>query len=174
MALLVLSALPVVLFRGGPGGLAGVDGSGDGRIKGSRPEIYLYRKTAQGTEQLRSGQKVRPGDRVQVYYDAAGMTQGLVFSVDAEGRVTWHFPEGGSGQSTALKQGGKAPLGFSFELDASSLEKFYFIASDKPFRLDTLLPAGNGKAAPGPGYGEGLLPKGYFRALFTLVKESKT
>jgi hypothetical protein len=118
------------------------------RIKGSLPELYMYRKSGQVPEILPTGAPVRSGDLIQVFYDAAGKKYGAIYSVDGRGNVTWHLPElsresagrpGGGLRSVELKTAGKTPLPSAFELDdAPGEEKFFFVTSDRPFVLDGL------------------------------------
>lgn len=107
------------------------------RLKGSLPTLFLYRKSDSGTEALRPGSAVRAGDLIQVQYEAAGRKFGAVFSVDGSGKVTWHLPEGGN-RSAALSPTGRIALKSAFELDeAPGREDFHFVASDRPFSLDS-------------------------------------
>lgn len=134
------------------------------RLKGLVPELHLYRKSAGGAEALRPGGAVRPGDLIQVYYEAAGLRYGAIYSVDGNGAVTLHLPERGS-HALPLTPSGRTPLASAFELDAApGREDFHFLASDGPFDLDSAL------ATPPP-VSES---RGAIRhAVFALTKEAR-
>ena len=115
------------------------NGAEDTRLKGLQPALYLYRKSGESALSLKTGERVRPGELIQMYYDAAGRGYGAIFSIDRNGDVTWHLPDEGL-HSAPLAKGGKIPLGFAFELDSlSGYERFFFVAADKPFELTTAL-----------------------------------
>jgi hypothetical protein len=124
------------------------DGIEETRIKGLEPSLYLYRKAGDSAEALQGGDRVRQGDLIQAYYEAAGRGYGAIYSVDREGNVTWHLPDDGS-HSAALKKG-RVPLQFAFELDSlPGFERFVFLSSEKPFRPDSLAQREiRGKALP--------------------------
>ncbi|HKP94147.1 MAG TPA: hypothetical protein VJ385_00180 [Fibrobacteria bacterium] len=122
----------------------------DARLKGLPPSLFLYRKAGESARSLKSGDRVRPGELIQMYYDGAGRSHGAIFSIDREGTVTWHLPDGG-GHSAPLAKGGKVPLDFAFELDSlAGFERFFFVAADRPFNLDSALSeiARSGMRAP--------------------------
>lgn len=132
------------------------------RLKGSRPGLYLFRKAGGGAEALPSGGKVHAGDLIQVFYEAAGRTYGAVFSVDGNGKVTWHLPESGN-RAALLSPSGMIPLASAFELDATpGREVFHFLAADHPFALDTSLTAlatdSSGKPSPASGLSHSAFP----------------
>lgn len=127
--------------RNGSAQAGGADGGKEStettRLKGSLPVLYLFRKADSGAEALRPGSAVRAGDLIQVQYEAAGRKYGAVFSVDGSGKVTWHLPERGN-RSAALSPAGRTALKSAFELDeAPGREDFHFVASDRPFPLDS-------------------------------------
>jgi hypothetical protein len=177
-ALAILAVLPFTPFSpiGPPAPEGGAEGAGPEktRLKGLEPRLLLYRKTNQGGERLESGQGARAGDLIQVHYESAGRSHGAIFSVDARGAVTRHFPEGGEGGggSAALRSGGPVPLGFAYELDdAAGWEKFYFITADGPFSLDSVESALARVSGPSDTL---RLPAGLHSAFFTLIKEPGT
>lgn len=143
-------ATPAQEGREGTQDAGGADGlSETTRLKGSLPALFLYRKADSGAEALRPGSAVRAGDLIQVQYEAAGMKFGAVFSVDGSGKVTWHLPEGGN-RSAALSPIGRIALKSAFELDeAPGREDFHFVASDRPFPLDSAADA-VAKGLPSP------------------------
>lgn len=101
------------------------------RLKGARPSLSLFRRTATGSERLKSGATVRPGDELQLSYTAAGLQYGAIVSVDGAGGVSRHFPS--ESGTTELESGGSILLDHAFELDdAPGFERFFFVASDDP------------------------------------------
>jgi hypothetical protein len=196
-ALAVFVALAALPFRYAPwlqaSGPAVRETDAGVRLKGSQPALALYKKSGDNAQRLSPGERVHPGDVVQIYYDAAGKGYGAIFSVDRAGRITWHLPDGG-GRSAPLgapagsadgstspapapaesMQGGKIPLGFAFELDSlPGYERFYFIAADKPFAFDSALAGVLERLQAARAGAEGLppLPAGFSQATFSLLKE---
>jgi hypothetical protein len=101
-----------------------------------------------GKEPLARGDKVTQGDVVQLAYNAMGATHGVIFSIDGRGTVTLHFPSERTG-STALKAKGANALDFSYELDdAPRFERFFFVTSDKPVDVGTVLEKGRELKTP--------------------------
>jgi hypothetical protein len=134
------------------------------RLKGSLPELYLYRKTGGDIEALKPGGPVRAGDLIQTHYEAAGMKYGAIFSLDGNGIVTRHLPERGN-RSVALTPAGRIALASAFELDAApGREDFHFLASDRPFDLDSAL----ARLPPVSGSNGGI-----HHTVFPLTKESR-
>lgn len=143
------------------------------RLKGLQPALYLFRKAGDSALGLRTGERVRPGELIQIYYDAAGRGYGAIFSLDRNGEVTWHLPDEGT-HSAPLAQGGKTPLGFAFELDSlPGYERFFFVAADRPFELATALAeiAKSGIQSPlGPARLD--LDSGFFQYSILLKKDT--
>jgi hypothetical protein len=111
------------------------------RVKGN-PGLVIYRKVPQGVEELGNGSRVRPGDVLQVGYQAAGATHGVIISVDGRGAVTLHFPASPA-DPTALAEAGAQSLPHAYELDdAPDFERFFFVTSDHPIGVETVLAAG--------------------------------
>ena len=67
----------------------------DDRIKGLRPALTIYRRTAAGTETLADGSVARPGDLLRVGYTARGTAYGVILSIDGARSVTLHLPPEG-------------------------------------------------------------------------------
>ena len=75
---------------------------------------------------------------LQLGYVSAGRRYGAVLSVDGRGSVTLHFPESPAG-SPELK-GGTVSLPSAYELDdAPAFERFFFVTSDAPFDVGTVM-----------------------------------
>lgn len=181
--ILVLAILPFTTyspFR--PTGYAGqktaAETGGGERLKGLKPRLLLHRKAPEGSVRLREGERVRSGDLIQIQYESAGRVQGALFSLDAEGQITRHLPERGH-RSAALESGaagGPVALDFAYELDdAEGWERFYFIASNRPFDLPAVEAALRGLRAAGPGGADSLaLPSHLEQSSFILLKEPGT
>lgn len=104
------------------------------RVKGLRPQLLLFRKArASGVERLVQGSVARDHDLIQVAYQAAGRTHGVIVSVDGRGAVTRHLPLSGM-EAEPLQTGATVPLPTAYELDdAPGFERFYLVTSDTPF-----------------------------------------
>ncbi len=145
-------AIGILLFGGrGDGFVASGDPQAEiTRLKGAQPGISLYRADPTvdgGVQRLSDGERARPGDVVQLAYQAAGASYGMVFSIDGSGAVTLHYPPSPA-SSPALTPGGEQPLPYAYRLDdAPRFETFYFITSESPFDVSTLLADLHGQAA---------------------------
>lgn len=136
----------------------------DGRIKGLKPSLRLYRQKSDGVEPLGPGARLRPGDLVQVRYIAAARPYGVVASMDARGSVTLHMPEK-PGPAAALVRDGERALAHAYELDDSpGFERFVFVTADTTFDTEVVVKALKEGVA---------LPKGFTLWSVTLPKEGK-
>ena len=142
----------------------------DIRLKGGRPHLMVYRKTAEGIERLEDQSTVRMYDLVQVAYRGAGRKYGVILSVDGRGAVTLHLPENGM-TAVRLAEGRADTLDFAYELDdAPRWERFYFVTSDTPFGVAPVMAAARRLAAPG-GDGDSLMaPEALDQVILTLKK----
>lgn len=136
----------------------------DGRRKGLKPSLRLYRQKSDGVEPLGPGSRLRPGDLVQVRYIAAARPFGVVASMDARGSVTLHLPER-PGPAAALVRDGERALVHAYELDDSpGFERFVFVTAETTFDTEVVVKA----------LKEGLaLPKGFTLWSVTLIKEAR-
>ena len=116
------------------------------RIKGNAasaaskdPQIKLYRQKGREIQALNDGDFARPGDVIQITYNAGSGEYGVIFSVDGNGNITRHFPEN-TWQAAPLEQkNDETPLDFSYELDnAPDFECFIMVTSKKQFSLDDI------------------------------------
>jgi hypothetical protein len=139
--------------------------------KGLEPRLKIYRKQQDTSILLHKGDTVRRGDLLQLGYLRGGKNHGLIFSLDGSGSLTLHFPSEKS-LSTALDRGGKYLLDFAYELDdAPRFERFYFIASDKPFDYQSLLKQAERNKARLMGADKKMeLTAGLSQEVFTLYK----
>lgn len=142
LVLFLLIILPPVLQRrlavsenSRPEDYIGTKGSG--HISG--PLLQLYRKSGGADEILRSGDRARAGDLLQVAYVPGGRTHGVILSIDGAGSVTLHFPEKTDGD-TALPSGRRVFLANAYELDQEPLfERFFFITAKEPLPTAAIL-----------------------------------
>lgn len=108
------------------------------RVKGDGegPRLMIFRKLAGGHERLEDGAPARSGDLVQIAYRSDGLAFGAVLSVDGRGAVTRHLPVSGE---EAVPLAPADTLDFAYELDDAPLwERFFLVASDRPFGLAAL------------------------------------
>jgi len=132
------------------------------RVKGvgDEPRLMIFRKLAGGHELLEDGSLARRGDLVQIAYRSDGLAYGAIFSVDGRGAVTRHLPAAGE-QAVPLAK--RDTLDFAYELDdAPKWERFYLVASERPFGLSAVREE--------LAHGDPALPDGLRLHLFTLKK----
>lgn len=117
----------------------------DTRIKGiqtvdiTKPQIIICRKITDEVEVLKSGDRSKVGDLLQIAYVPAGKIYGVIFSIDGNGTVTLHYPEDNN-KSSLLEQKQKVFLGSSYELDdAPKFERFFFITAMSEINVQEIL-----------------------------------
>ncbi len=122
----------------------GLDTPGTERVKIDHGLLQIHRQRGAASEPLGSGDLARPGDRLQLRYNAMGERHGVIFSVDGRGAVTLHLPETEDG-STALAGRGVHDLPHSYELDdAPAFERFFFVTGDGPIDVRAVTAAARG------------------------------
>ncbi len=111
-------------------------------IKGLEADLHIHRQTPDGEEELQPGALTRAGDLLQLRYNAAGKTQGLILSLDGRGAVTVHLAGLEGLASTSVERSGDIKLGSAYELDdAPEFERFFFLLSDTPFESAPIIAA---------------------------------
>ncbi|HVO39769.1 MAG TPA: hypothetical protein VMV03_12135 [Spirochaetia bacterium] len=109
----------------------------DARMKGLSTHLAVFRKTAQGAEELRSGSLAGKGEIIQLSYTAGEARYGVILSVDGRGATTWHLPpgyRGGPRSAPALDRQAQVILPAAYELDdAPGFERFFFVSASTPF-----------------------------------------
>jgi hypothetical protein len=175
----VVLAVIVVPRRAGPpgGGLPAspaASSNSQERVKGLRPALAVYRRTAAGSEALADGDVVRPGDVVRVGYRAAGRAYGVILSIDGRGAVTLHLPTV-AGPAVRLERDATVLLDRAYELDdAPRFERFFFVTAERPFETGAILEAARRAAAGVPDSAVALPLTGEFeQATFSLHKEPR-
>jgi hypothetical protein len=143
------------------------------RLKGGGARLVLFRKTESGSERLENGALAREHDLILMQYHAATRAYGVIISIDGNRTINQHMPEEG-GLVAPLNQEGAVSLEFAYELDdAPGWEQFYFITSDVPFELETIIQAAryetDNLTDSKPGSLD--LPDKFEQFLFTLKKE---
>jgi hypothetical protein len=161
------------LFSGG-GVISSASPDSPDRIKGLKPALVLFRRTAEGAQTLAEGAVVRPGDQIRVGYRSAGHAFGAIVSVDGRGSVSVHLAQKGT-EAAPLQSGDTVLLEQAFELDDAPLfERFYLVVAEEPFPIAPVVEAARRAALePKPGAPPALvLPPQYQQFAITLAKEA--
>lgn len=159
-----LAVLLVVESRMGPGE---EPGAGD-RLKGATPHLLALVVRGARAERLADGAVVAPGDAVQLAYAAAGMTHGVIVSVDGRGEVTLHWPESPR-EPARLEPASQVVLPHAFQLDdAPGFERFILVAAREPVDVARVMEAA--RAAPA---GPLDLPRAWVQSSLRLRKATR-
>jgi hypothetical protein len=139
-ALLVLVG-GLLLVTHGPSYFTPRDRAAETRLKGGAPHLNIYMQTGAGARLLEGGDRVTEGTTLQVGYVSGANEYGVIVSIDGGGTVTLHFPLSAvTGQ--ALEGEGEVLLPYAYILDdAPDFERFFFVVSEKPFSVETVLEA---------------------------------
>ena len=109
------------------------------RIKGAA--LLAHRKTSRGSESLHSGDRVGPGDRLQLSVRLDAPSHVAIVSVDGRGVTTLHLPADAASAPPRF-EAGTTPLDFSYELDdAPAFERFFLVTATEAFDVRTVLRA---------------------------------
>lgn len=138
------------------------------------PGLYLYRRvSAQQIETVSSGSALRSGDLLQIAYKPGKARFGTIFSIDARGTVTLHYPEDENGSNALTPSQKPLLLPNAYELDdAPDFERFFFVTSDRPFRTRAILvKANNFAAGADKRLGRLTLDEGFDQITFTVEKK---
>jgi hypothetical protein len=144
-------------------------------IKGLEPTLTVYRRTAHGSETLADGAPARAGDLLLLGYVSAGRRYGVILSLDGRGILTMHLPANGD-TAAPLRAGEIVLLDQAYELDdAPAWERFYFVAADQPFGVESIRGAARQAAARGLQLPPRALPlpAGFAQAALSIQKEVK-
>lgn len=142
-----LAAVLFVSLRQGPPAPIDTQRPEEIRLKGAEPKLLVHRSERGTPVQLADGAKAGAHDLLQLSYQAAGQGWGVVLSVDGNGNVVLHLPDGGP-TAARLERGGAVSLPQSYELDdAPRFERFVLVTSDAPFAVQPVLDAARWLAA---------------------------
>jgi len=137
--MMLSAAAALVVILGGLGTL--IPRNSDTRIKSAATSLFVYHKTATGTELLSSQATLQQKDEIQMAYFSAKKQYATILSVDGRGTVTTHLPLNAN-QAVEVETP-KQPflLPYSYTLDdAPNFETIYLITSDQPFAIDKIRP----------------------------------
>lgn len=175
LVVLLIAVVPRTTERGDrERGASPAVGTTEDRIKGLRPTLTFYRRTANASETLADGAVAHPGDLVRLGYRAAGRAYGVIVSIDGRGHVTLHLPSHGD-RAVPLKHDPTVLLDEAYELDDAPLwERFYFVTSDEPFAVGSIVAAAE-QGARTPGVLPAALPlaHAFEQSTFSLQKEAR-
>jgi hypothetical protein len=131
----------LMLISRGPGFFAPQGQAGETRLKGGAAHLNVYMKTDGGARLLEEGDRVTEGATLQIEYVSGANEYGVILSIDGRGTVTLHFPlSPATGEN--LEGEGEVLLPFAYTLDdAPAFERFFFVFSERPFSVDTVLEA---------------------------------
>ncbi len=108
-------------------------------LKGEKHPLRIYQQTLAGPKLLENGDELKSGDVLQIAYSAEAFTYGLIFSIDGRKKLTWHFPTAATGDQR-LKRGQRMPLNKAYRIDdAPDFERFYFLRSDQPIDVSSVV-----------------------------------
>ena len=141
-ALLVLVGGLLLITRG-PAFFAPRNQAQEIRLKGGAAHLNVYMKTDAGARLLEEGDPVSEGATLQVGYVPGGYQYGAIVSIDGSGAVTLHFPlSDETGPSLEGEGEGQVLLPFAYTLDdAPAFERFFFVVSERPFSVETVIEA---------------------------------
>jgi hypothetical protein len=139
-ALLVLAGGLLLVTRG-PHFFATQGQAADTRLKGGAAHLNVYMQRGEEVRLLEEEDRVTEGTTLQVGYVSGSKEYGVIVSIDGRGTVTLHFPISPvTGQE--LEGEGEVLLPFAYTLDdAPDFERFFFVVSEKPFSVETVLEA---------------------------------
>ncbi|MDR0878168.1 MAG: hypothetical protein LBN21_08955 [Treponema sp.] len=155
-AVILVIALPLFfILRSSPGSVPAMD-----RIKGTAnssadasAELSIYLKSgivtdltgsslaALGNASLADETVLHEGNTIQLTYmvNGSGEHYGVIFSIDGRSALTTHYPYS-EGQSSRLVTGKQTALDEAYTLDdAPDFEIFFFVVSDTPLDVRTVL-----------------------------------
>jgi len=142
------------------------------RIKGMGPVLNIYRAEGEQARLLQDRALAREDDLLQIEYNAAGFSYGMILSIDGRGTVTLHYPA--STSRIPELNTGSVLLPYSYQLDdAPDFERFFFVVSEREFNPVAVLDAAR-KLSSGQERGRQgslILPDAFRQYSITIVKE---
>jgi hypothetical protein len=139
------------------------------RLKGDSG-LFIYRSEAAGPKRLKQDSRVTAGDLLQISFLSTADPHVAVFSIDARGSVTLHYP-GNEKASTKVKPGARVLAPRSFELDDTpGFERFFMVSSKSSFSVKKVLEAAKALSGGNLLKGNIPLPEGFNQSSVTLLK----
>jgi hypothetical protein len=118
--------------RGGDGGEPGVT-----RLKGGGGRVALYVRHGEILRRAASGERVEPGDALQLAISSAVPTHVAVLSLDGAGTASVYFPRGPRAEQVAA--GDEVALSTSVELDdVLGREQLHILLCDRAVEVEPL------------------------------------
>lgn len=143
------------------------------RLKGGAARLLVFRQSDGEVETLRSGSSARPGDVVQLAYQAPPDHYGVILSLDGRGTVTQHLPAEG-GVAASLRADGPVTLETAYRLDdAPRFEAFYLVIAPRAFDLGAVSAAAAAAARADEPPAALALPPSFDQAAFVLRKDPR-
>jgi hypothetical protein len=120
------------------------------RAKGLAPSLRVYRRRAEGAQLLAHGERVAPGDVLQLGYVAPGMSHAVLLSIDGRAQVTLHSPTDVEASTKLGAAQGERLLPSAYELDdAPGFERFVLVTSRRALRASDVVRAAQALARAG-------------------------
>jgi hypothetical protein len=139
------------------------------RIKGDSG-LFIYRSEPAGPKRLKQDSRVHAGDLLQISFLSPADSHVAVFSIDARGSVTLHYPANESA-STKIRPGARVLAPRSFELDdAPGFERFFMVSSKSSFPVKRVLDAAEAFSKGNALQGKIPLPEGFNQSSVALLK----
>jgi hypothetical protein len=124
--------------------------------KGAEPTLRVFQQADASAERVEPGETLPAGAVVQLAYEPAGFTYGVIVSIDGNGAVTLHHPTDSTGP-TDLVVGGQTHLDDAYRLDdAPEFERFFMVVGAEPVPVSVVLDAAS-TLASSPNAADGLL-----------------
>ncbi len=125
-------------------------------LKGAQPLLRVYQQIDGAAVRVKPGDRLPAGATLQLAYEAAGASHGVIVSIDGAGVVTVHHPPSGS-DATSLEIGGQVLLPTAYQLDeAPGFERFFLVVGSEPVPL-SMVKTSAARLAGSPAAGSGSL-----------------
>jgi hypothetical protein len=107
------------------------------RVKGAS-RLLAFRLAGDHVEQLGPDTLAKPGDIIQLRYNAGGQRYGIIASIDGAGAVTLHYPASEDASPTLDPKTKALPNAYELD-DAPRFERFFFITDNQPLDVKATL-----------------------------------
>lgn len=109
------------------------------RVKGAT-RLLAFRLAGDHVEQLEPDALAKPGDIIQLRYNAGGQRYGIIASIDGAGAVTLHYPATEDASPALAPKTTALPNAYELD-DAPRFERFFFITDSEPLDVPATLAA---------------------------------